>query len=174
MPTRIFLTPIKFNQSTGSIVDPNDTDIFLSDDKEVTIAIDQNMGVSSSVVFNSVSSSNFVIDDGLINMQDGFISNVTSFSGNLNISQSFSSSEISPPFHCWISCCMEISVGIQLLAQPLRKRSHANLCLWGRILFTPAMFLVKSSPVLSCIFLVYSKNFKSQALHFTLDFVYQP
>ena len=46
-----------------------------------------------------------------------------------------------------ISSAMDIYVGIQLFAQPSLYKSHAVLCLWGKIQFTPAIFLLIRSPV---------------------------
>ena len=67
------------------------------------------------------------------------------------LTRSFSSSVISLFFHCCISSCIEISVGIQLLAQLVRNRSQAYLCLCGRILLTPAISPDRSCPLLSCM-----------------------
>jgi len=106
--TRIFFEPIKFTQDPGLVINPLDSgssnqtpDIFLSKSQVVTIGIQQAMNVDSSVVFNSITmptssispTAQFTIDNGLINIQETLISNVSSIVGNLNITENYTSTE---------------------------------------------------------------------------------
>jgi len=106
--TRIFFEPIKFTQDPGLVINPLDSgssnqtpDIFLSKSQVVTIGIQQAMDVDSSVVFNSITmptssispTAQFTIDNGLINIQETLISNVSSIVGNLNITENYTSTE---------------------------------------------------------------------------------
>jgi len=106
--TRIFFEPIKFTQDPGLVINPLDSgssnqtpDIFLSKSQVVTIGIQQVMNVDSSVVFNSITmptssispTAQFTIDNGLINIQETLISNVSSIVGNLNITENYTSTE---------------------------------------------------------------------------------
>ena len=108
MATRIFFEPIKFTQDPGLVINPLDSgssnqtpDIFLSKSQVVTIGIQQVMNVDSSVVFNSITmptssispTAQFTIDNGLINIQETLISNVSSIVGNLNITENYTSTE---------------------------------------------------------------------------------
>jgi len=106
--TRIFFEPIKFTQDPGLVINPlasgsssQTPDIFLSKSQVVTIGIQQAMNVDSSVVFNSITmptssispTAQFTIDNGLINIQETLISNVSSIVGNLNITENYTSTE---------------------------------------------------------------------------------
>ena len=108
MATRIFFEPIKFTQDPGLVINPlasgsssQTPDIFLSKSQVVTIGIQQAMNVDSSVVFNSITmptssispTAQFTIDNGLINIQETLISNVSSIVGNLNITENYTSTE---------------------------------------------------------------------------------
>ena len=101
MATRIFFEPINFTQGDGVVINPNGTDIFLNSSQTVTIGIEQNVDTDQSVAFNSLTiptsslspTAKFVIDDGLINIQDNLISNVSSFVGNLNITENYTSTD---------------------------------------------------------------------------------
>lgn len=101
MATRIFFEPINFSQGDGVVINPNGTDIFLNSSQTVTIGIEQNVDTDQSVAFNSLTiptsslspTAKFVIDDGLINIQDNLISNVSSFVGNLNITENYTSTD---------------------------------------------------------------------------------
>ena len=108
MATRIFFEPIKFTQDPGLVINPlasgsssQTPDIFLSKSQVVTIGIQQAMDVDSSVVFNSITmptssispTAQFTIDNGLINIQETLISNVSSIVGNLNITENYTSTE---------------------------------------------------------------------------------
>ena len=93
--------PINFSQGDGVVINPNGTDIFLNSSQTVTIGIEQNVDTDQSVAFNSLTiptsslspTAKFVIDDGLINIQDNLISNVSSFVGNLNITENYTSTD---------------------------------------------------------------------------------
>jgi len=106
--TRIFFEPIKFTQDSGVVINPlasgsssQTPDIFINKSQTVTIGIQQVMDVDSSVVFNSITiptsslspTAKFVIDNGSINIQDNLISNVSSFVGNLNITENYTSTD---------------------------------------------------------------------------------
>ena len=101
MATRIFFEPINFSQGDGVVINPNGTDIFLNSSQTVTIGIEQNVDTDQSVAFNSLTiptsslspTAKFVIDNGSINIQETLISNVSSFVGNLNITENYTSTD---------------------------------------------------------------------------------
>ena len=91
-----FREPLVFQQGTGFIISPNNTELFgnVSPSQIVTFAIGQAVATTSNVVFGqiTVSSNRFIIDNGQTTYSDGVVTGSLTLTDNLTVIQNLTGS----------------------------------------------------------------------------------
>ena len=85
-----FREPLKINQGTGITVVPNNTELFgaVSPSQTITISIGQDLETTSNITFNVINaSSQFIIDNESMVLQNGLISGSVNLVGDISTTE---------------------------------------------------------------------------------------
>tara|TARA_Y100001937_G_scaffold69560_1_gene94872 strand:+ start:63 stop:890 length:828 start_codon:yes stop_codon:yes gene_type:complete len=86
MANFIFRNPIIFNNGTGVTIDPGGQEIFSKTSRTVTISIGQAVNSSSNTSFGNINSDTYILDSGLLRINDNSITGSFTQTGNKVVS----------------------------------------------------------------------------------------